>query len=372
MTTWDERKLRSLFKQCDDVMFHHLSSEEKEKVQTSLLLVYCEGLCSSESIQNTVLPRLWKNLKKQAGEKESIIPEDMGTMLVCDLPDDVSEQVLIDEIFRGNVLIFRMDTGQLAVFESGMRPERKPEGSVSELTVFGARDCFIEDVKTNVALIRKRLRTTSLHSIKYILGTRSRTEVTLLYLEDVLNPEVARDIKHKLSQVDVESVLDMESLKNIILKPGLGFFPLMSITTRPDLVTASLVKGRFAILMDGNPSALIAPVNISYMMAVAEDVYAPLPLLYIERFMRRIGLMITVLLPGFWVALTSYHQDQIPLPLLASITVATMGTPLAGPLEIFLMIVLFQFFFGGGNQTALCAGTFHLRSRRAHYRRCDY
>ncbi|MFH5182196.1 spore germination protein [Paenibacillus sp. TAB 01] len=356
MTHWDERKLRNVFKHCEDVMFHVLASEEQAGEGKRHLLIYCEGLCSSDTIQNLVLPRLWKRMELENNPGRGGLPEDMGTMLINELPEDEPEQTVIDAVFHGNVLIFEQSGSKLFVLASSMRPERNPEESQAELTVYGARDCFIEDVKTNVALIRKRLRTNTLHCIKYTLGTLSRTEVTLLYLDGVLNEEVARDIRHKLSKVDVESLLDMESLKNIILKPGLAFFPLMNLTTRPDLVTGSLVKGRFAILMDGNPTVLIAPVNISYMMAVAEDAYTPIPLVYIERFMRRIGFLITVLFPGFWVALTSYHQDQIPLPLLATITVATMGTPLSGPLEILLMILLFQFFLEAGTRLPSALG----------------
>lgn len=348
MTTWNEQKLHQLFYRCDDVKIRLNGDRE-------LVLVYCEGLCSNVMLKELAMN---KSDSKQSAhhQKDESGPMDHNSFLYSRLPDDVSDQVIIDEVFKGNLVM--LDTKDGSLYQSNManRPERNPEESQTELTVYGPRDSFIEQLTINIALIRKRISSNTLSCEMYTLGSRSRTSVALLYLNDVLNEDIADNIRGKLQAIDVDSILNMEELKNIILKPGLGFFPLVNITTRADMVVNSLMRGRFVILMDGMPTAMLAPVNISYMMSAAEDAHTPLLLVYIVRAMRSAALFITILLPGFWVALTSYHQDQIPYPLLATVAMATAGTPLSGPLEVLLMILLFQFFLEAGSRLPSALG----------------
>ncbi|WP_051620284.1 spore germination protein [Paenibacillus sp. UNC451MF] len=344
---WSEEKLRELFFRCDDVNI--LLSKEQ-----NILRVFCEGLCSNVMLKELVMHGE-EGGKHKTEHKQS--KEQLGDgLLLQRFADNPTEQDIMDQVFRGNLVVFELDKGDLYHVETSNRPERSPEESSTELTVYGPRDSFVEQVTTNVALIRKRIRSNTLSCENFTIGSRSRTEVSLLYLNDVLNESIAEDIRSKLKGLNVDAVFNMEELKNLLIKPGLGFFPLVNITTRTDMVVNSLMRGRFVILMDGNPTAMVAPVNISYMMAVAEDAHTPILLVYIERMMRRMGLVMTVLLPGFWVALTAYHQDQIPFPLLATVAISTAGTPLSGPMEILLMLLLFQFFLEAGSRLPSALG----------------
>ncbi|MCR8629634.1 spore germination protein [Paenibacillus radicis (ex Xue et al. 2023)] len=355
MTRWDERILREMFERCDDVKFIEITESAEIEKRRSLLLIYCEGLCDTKALQNTLLPRLQASLETDIVSDEND-SADWQNMLKSTFKADASDQDVMDELFKGNLLVFEISSGKLNYVEMANRPERKPEDSSSEMTINGPRDSFIENLNVNIALIRKRLRSNTLCVEKHILGSRSRTEIGLLYLSDVLVDATLREVKEKLYNIETESVLSQEELKVLLTRTKGEFFPLMNLTTRTDMVADSLIKGRFVIMMDGNPTVLIAPVNISYAMTVGEDMHTPLPLLYIEMIMRRVGLLITLLMPGFWVALTSYHQDQIPFPLLATIAVATEGTPLSGPMEILLMTLLFQFFLEAGSRLPSALG----------------
>lgn len=277
---WNEERLRNLFHRCDDVKFH--ASQEQQ-----LLLIFCEGLCSNVMLKELVLHG------EEGGEHTTEHHQSKEQMaeglLLQPFPQNPSEQDIMDQVFRGNLVVFKPEKGSMYHVETSNRPERSPEESTTELTVYGPRDSFVEQVTTNVALIRKRIRSNTLSCENFTIGSRSRTEISLLYLNDVLNESIAEDIRGKLKGLNVDTVFNMEELKNMLIKPGLGFFPLVNITTRTDLVVNSLMRGRFVILMDGIPTAMIAPVNISYMMSVAEDAHTPLLLVYIERLMRGWG-----------------------------------------------------------------------------------
>ncbi|WP_165972105.1 spore germination protein [Paenibacillus piri] len=356
MKTWNEEQLRILFKRCADVQFHEVKTvKPDDKEQEGMLLVYCENLCDMRIIQELILPKLHEGLEMGTVSVEPGAM-DWDAMFSAWFPEDATEQDVMDELFNGNLIVLKPGSGRLLYMQTSNRPERQPEESSTEMTVNGPRDAFIEDLGVNIALIRKRLRTNTLCVEKYTLGRRSRTRVALLYISDALDKTVARHISDKLQSIDIDSVLSQEELKILLVDENFSFFPHMNFTTRPDYVTKSLVKGRFAIMMDGLPTVMLAPVNISYLITVAEDNHTPVSMLFIQIWMRRAGLFITLLLPGFWVALTSYHQDQIPYPLLATIAVATSGTPLTGPLEILLMLLLFQFFLEAGSRLPSALG----------------
>jgi hypothetical protein len=118
-----------------------------------------------------------------------------------------------------------------------------------------------------------------------------------------------------------------------------------------------LLAGRFTLFIDGIPIAITAPVNLSYLMMAAEDVHTPQIHISLISLLRISALFITYFLPGFWIALVTYHQDQIPFALLATITVASDGTPFSEALELFLVLVIFQLFMEAGSRLPSSVGS---------------
>ncbi|SDD25904.1 GerA spore germination protein [Paenibacillus sp. UNCCL117] len=335
---WDRERLVSLFRASDDVKQYLLPDQAG-------LLLYSEGLSSLKSM-NEVLGVDWE--KRVAHEAKSWRDEGCLPFQVSPVSSWADTAQLSALLFAGWGLLYLEATGLLYGVNCSQRPEREPDASTTEPTNYGPKDAFVESVQVNVALVRKRLRTHLLACEMFTVGSRSQTNIALLYMTDLLDPDTLRHIRDRLSAIKPEIVFTNEQLKNMLLRPGLAFFPLMYNTSRPDMVVESLASGRFVLLTDGLPNALIAPVQISFLLASPEDAHLPAPVLIIGKAMRLAGLLIALLLPGFWTALTTYHQDQIPLALLATITMANMGTPISGPLEMLLMLVMFQLFVEAG------------------------
>ncbi|MGF7030156.1 hypothetical protein J2T17_001061 [Paenibacillus mucilaginosus] len=329
---WTRERLEALFVRCQDVKTHGLPGEEG-------VLLYCEGLAGTE--------RLVENLS--AGLEERIKEARIWLPLPVErLSPGITGEALADQLFSGNALLYFDDSGVLYSVDCAARPERTPQESTTEPTNYGPKDGFIEQLTVNVALIRKRLKTEKLACEQMVIGTRSRTRVALLYMEDLLEESTLLQVRERLHAIETGALMTNEQLKVMLQRPGLGFLPMMYNTTRPDMAVESLMNGRFVLLMDGIPNALIAPVNLSYLLTGAEDAHMPLAFNYVSMLMRRFGFVVTLLLPGFWTALTTYHQDQIPFPLLATISVQNMGTPIEGPLELLLMMFMFQLFLEAG------------------------
>lgn len=226
-------------------------------------------------------------------------------------------------------------------------PNRNPEETRMEMVIKGPRDNFIEDVSVNIALIRKRLPTNSLCVEKFVLGERSKTSVAILYFDDIANKEILSEIKKELNKVDTDIVFSGDLLMEHIIKSGM-LFPRTDYTGRPDHAIQSLVRGRFLILVEGVAYVVITPVNLFLLLKSGEDNENTIIFSSFERILRVFSILIGLLLPAFWLALTTFHQNQMPLQLLATIVQLNTGLPLPSAIEMLLMLLMFELFREAG------------------------
>lgn len=201
---------------------------------------------------------------------------------------------------------------------------------------------------TNIALIRKRLATLSLCCEKIHLGRKSNTVVALLYLGDVINESIIQEARDRLQTINVDAVISSAQLNDALSGRSFSLFPLLNYTGRPDFVADSLLRGRFAVIVDGSPMALIAPASLSFILDSPEDVHNPFYFVAFERILRVLGLLISVLLPGLWISVSSFNLDQIPYQLVATISSSRLGLPLSGPMDFIVMLLLFELFREAG------------------------
>jgi len=135
-----------------------------------------------------------------------------------------------------------------------------------------------------------------------------------------------------------------------------SLFPTLDYTTRPDFTAECLLRGRFVVIADGHSNAVIGPANLTLLLKSPEDQYFPYYYVWLGMLLRLAGLITSMLLPGFWVALAAFNMEQVPLPLLATMSVSRIGLPLPGPLEAFLMVGLFELFREAGERLPKAVG----------------
>ncbi|RIE02702.1 hypothetical protein D3H35_18780 [Cohnella faecalis] len=151
--------------------------------------------------------------------------------------------------------------------------QRSVEEPVAESTVRGPRDGFTESLGVNLPLIRKRLKTPDLKVAGMTVGSYSRTEVAVVYIKGIADPALAGEIKRRIEGMRIEGLLESESIEEWISDNPVSPFPQLLSTERPDVVCANLLEGRIAILIDGTPFALVAPVSLFSMLQSPEDYY---------------------------------------------------------------------------------------------------
>ncbi|RAP78596.1 spore germination protein [Paenibacillus montanisoli] len=336
---------RQLFKDCSDVQVNKLMVTQKDGSSSEILLVYCDGLCDVNTINQVFIPFLIEMFKEHTISNNAELKQYLPFQL-SPLPQDWDAGFIISKIFNGELLVYFQDAASLYTWNLANAPQRKTEESNAELSVRGPRDGFTEDTRVNVALIRKRLKTNALAVEEYTLGTQTQTKTVLLYMKDAINPAIVKEITSKLASVKVKGLISSTQLEEALV--DYAFFSKFVYTGRPDFAVNSLMHGRFVIIVEGSPTVIIGPINLTFMFNTSEDAYTLNWFVMFTRLLRLCGIFLSVFLPGFWIALLTYHQDQLPFTLLGTLVFSRQGVPLPAPLEAVMMILLFELFREAG------------------------
>ncbi|PIC79832.1 spore germination protein [Sporosarcina sp. P18a] len=332
--------MKQLFLKSADVQFQSYTFDQRRVV-----FITCDAMINQQLLNGVIVQRVQLMMNDLKGE--TIEDAVVGQLHIPDLKkvEDIKEVGSL--VYTGNLLLYFEDDGLLFSSNIAEKPNRNPEETSMEVPVKGPRDNFIEDVSVNIAIIRKRLPTNSLCVEKFELGKRTKTTVALLYFDDVASEETLYSIKKQLKKVDADIIFSGDLLLESMEIKGV-LFPRTDYTGRPDHAVQSLARGRFLIFVDGVSYGVILPVNLFLLLKTSDDNENPASFSSVERLLRITGMSIGITLPAFWLALTTFHQDQLPLLLLATVVQANTGLPLPSILEMLLMLLMFELFREAG------------------------
>ncbi|WP_099476452.1 spore germination protein [Paenibacillus ihbetae] len=220
--------------------------------------------------------------------------------------------------------------------------KRAIEEPSSQTVIRGPKDGFTEDISTNVSLIRRRLRTPDLRVQTMVIGSYTHTKVTMAYIEGLADQSVVSEIKSRLQSIETDGVLESGYIEEFIQDTTLSPFPTLINTERPDAVAGGLLEGQIAILVDGTPFALLAPVTFFRFLHSSEDYYQRYDLTTFLRAIRFFSFVVSLLLPSLYIAISTFHQEMIPTTLLISLAAQREGTPLPALVEAIMMELTFE------------------------------
>lgn len=245
------------------------------------------------------------------------------------------------KIVNGFCVVLFPEVGAIA-FEARTGVGRTPAPPEVENTVKGPKDAFVETVRINTSLIRRHLRTPDLRIFGTMIGKRSLTNVAVVWVAGITNPELVDRMKRRLAQIDIDGFLSPASVEEYVTGSRTTAFPLMQYTERPDRFAQGLLDGRVGLLVDGLPLAYLVPVDIGYLMESPEDRSRDYVSASGIRILRYCALFLSLLLPGIFVAMTSFHQEMIPLPLLRKIIESKQSVPFSSSAEVFGLLLAFE------------------------------
>ncbi|GEN33378.1 spore germination protein [Aneurinibacillus danicus] len=232
-------------------------------------------------------------------------------------------------------------THALAIVAPGF-PTRSVSEPEAEPLVRGPREGFTEKLQDNTALIRKRLRTPELKSEVVKLGRRSQTTVCFMYMRELVEEDVLKTVRERLKNVDIDILLESAQLEELIEDSVYSPFPQIVSTERPDKVVSALSEGRVAIIIDGTPFVLIVPSVFYDFLQASEDFYQRFYFSTAIRILRTMTFLVALLGPSFYIAITTFHQELIPTPLLLTVISARAGVPFPALIEALIMEISFE------------------------------
>ena len=254
-----------------------------------------------------------------------------------DLPDQIARQVL-----EGKTALI-VDGCPEALLIETRNYEKRPVGkTITESVVMGAQQGFVESLRTNITLIRRILKSAQLTTEMHTVGSSMPTSLAILYLHEACEESALREVRRRILCIDAAHVPDIGQLQQLIEDRRFMILPRTLLTERPDRACHLISEGHIAIVMDNSPYALIAPVSLFDFLCTADDNFMRSSYSTFNRLVRISGLFISLMLPGFYVALTMFHTQMIPMELLISIATARVKVPF--PVIIELLIMEFSFY----------------------------
>lgn len=249
---------------------------------------------------------------------------------------------VVSSILAGDVTLLVEGVNHGVKFAARGGKQRAVEEPTSESVITGPREGFVEALRTNTMLIRRRIQSPHLKIERVLIGNKTKTRVDIVYLKDVASPGIVAEVKSRIQRVQVDGILDTGMLEEFIEDQPSSIFPQVITTERPDRAAAGILEGQVVILSDGSPITLLVPVTFWAFLQSSEDYYQRPWVGTFLRWLRFVFTLLALTGPSLYIAITTFHQEMIPTALLLSIAAAREGIPFPALIEVLMLEIFFE------------------------------
>ncbi|WP_339783645.1 spore germination protein [Paenibacillus sp. FSL R7-0313] len=306
--------------------------EHKIGTSASVHLLFIKTLIDQERLNEAIIQPL-----HQSGG---------NSLSSCIINSDVSEVISIEDagqkIMQGYILLYDSVNDQWLAVQLENPLGRAVESSQTETVIYGAKDSFSEQIDKNITMLRRRLPITTLKTESFTIGSLSKTKVVLMYIDGIINPEFVSLAREKIESVDFDQFLDSAQLAAFIEDHNHTVFPQFLQTDRPDACAFALGEGKLTLLVSNSPFALICPITLFHLFQSPEDYFLRWPVASFLRLMRYGSFIISLTMIPFYVALTTFHYQMVPLPILFVLLESRSKLPFTPFVEGIFMIVTLE------------------------------
>lgn len=339
----NEAVLATLFGDSADVVLRRVQVGEPP---LEALLAYVDNLVDRKVLTECLAGLLfrWSHPAASSGS----VPNDLAQAIAqtgLSLPSVQVQRTLnqaVSAMADGNAVLLLAGTDRFVRLGTPEWDQRQVAEPSSESVVRGPREGFVESISTNLALLRRRLRTARLHIEDLHLGTVTRTRVAIAYVAGVARPELVAEVRRRIGRIRIDGILESGYIEEFIQDTPWTIFPLLKHSERPDVVAADLLEGRVAIFTDGTPFVLLAPTVFPDLIHAPEDYYGRSPASSAIRLLRWLYVALALLGPSLYIALTTFHQEMLPTSLLLAFLNARESIPFPALIEALLMETAFE------------------------------
>ena len=304
-------------------------------------VAYIDMLVDRELIDTQIITRLTRSFflfsdKNIFGEMKNF------GITTADFKEEKEINKINLEILSGNTVLLFDGFDTAIIISSKKFPGRGIESCEIESVVYGSKDSFTESMRKNTALIRRRIRDINLKIKQMQIGKRSQTDIAIVFLKNIARDEIVNDLIDKLEKINIDAILDVGYLQQFLDMSWKSIFPQSQLTERPDKSASAILEGRIIIICDNSPFVLIVPATLPTFFQSSEDYYERWQIMNFLRIMRYIAAIVSICLPGFFLALSLYHPNMIPIELALKLAEARKNVPFSSFLEIIIMELAFE------------------------------
>jgi len=294
-----------------------------------IYVIYIETICDGDKINDYILKNLTNyNIKNNLN---SNIPGP-NTILIKNIDE-------IEYYITNGYAIILSDKNILAIEVKG-NLHRSISESTREPSVVGPQDAFNENHNTNIGLIKRRIKSSTLKTEEIFLGRKTQTKISINYLEDIAEIKNVEKIKKKLQTIDIDGVIDCGTVINYIESENKTIFPTIKRTERPDLASDALLEGKIVIIVDTSPFAIILPAFLIDFINPINDNYAKSINVAFLKLLRAVAFFISMTAPAIFIATINYNQETIPSSLLINFSTQRAGVPFPSIVEILILLLI--------------------------------
>lgn len=323
--------------------------EFKVARRINAFILYIEGMVDKNIVNDFILRQL------MAPEHFSDFKEGCPIDYIADsvlsinmVMQEKKYDKIIDQVLKGVTALFVDGCEKCLIIESRGYEKRSVEQPITEKIIRGAQEGFNENLRTNITLIRRIVTNKNLVTEIIPIDKTNKTNCAVLYIKGIANPTIIKEVKRKIKGLNIDFVSGDGMLEELISDQTMMPFPQIMTSERPDRTAANIIDGKVVLIVEGTPFASSIPTSFFESIQSPEDFGLKWQYATFLRYIRLSAMIITLLLPGLYVAVTLYHQEMIPTELLNSIVKSRENVPFPAIVEIVLLEIAFELIREGG------------------------
>lgn len=326
---------------CDDIVKRYFLSGKDKNIKT--YIVYTDNIVKGDKIEDFIMTNLMNRTSVKSDGSENILTKiNNEAISIGEMKEAETFKELFDAVLLGDTAILVDGENKCLIASTKGWPSRGVQQAETEVVIQGPKDSFTEVGSTNTVLVRRRIRDTRLKVKRSKVGVRSKTDIAVMYMEDIVRKDVLEETERRLKSINIDAILDSGSIEQIIEKDWLSPFPQMQLTERPDKTASAILEGRIAIIVDNTPFAILVPVTMNLFFQAAEDYYERWEIMSFMRLIRYGAALVAIALPGLYIALSVYHPEMLPTALALKIAGSRAKVPFPTVAEVLIMETAFE------------------------------
>lgn len=336
--------LKGIFGDSSDVIYREFSFGQGHGCRAGI--IYIDGLINSEVINDSIIKPMmyWSQTLPPSKKPSPLSLKNIAESFVTvgEIKECDSIQGIVDGVLNGDTMLLVNGIAKSLIISTRGWEKRSIEEPGNETTIKGPREGFSESIRTNTSLLRRKMKNPDLTFETLLIGRKTRTSIMLCYIKGLPDEQVLKTLRKRIAKIDTDGIFSSGMLEQYISGNPYSPFTTVNYSEKPDVVAGRMLEGRVAVLVDGTPFVITVPMFFMESFQTSEDYNINPFIASFLRILRYLSFFISILGPAVYVALTTFHQELIPTPLLYSMTIAREGVPFPAAIEAFVMLLAFE------------------------------